>query len=234
MSCIDTSDVRRLCHGLHEGAIICWTNKHVSIRANCELAGVDKARGHRADARDIKNVLNQKLEGTVGLLLVPPALGEREKDLPEQTQTLSRYTRDVDNRSQIGLVQLINTRRNILLVPHRKGALVDVRSTQQLVDLLLGIFHGMLWTTIDLGEDNDDRNAKGAAQIQMMLRHVSRRMPAIHQDQTIVRHARRDAMNSRFEILLMTREINQRTDTVRFPGHLVVGLPLVSADRILP
>ena len=71
----------------------------------------------------------------------------------------------------------------IVVVPNGVGLLVDIRGAEEFVQLELGVFESVFGTIIDFGEYDNDGNAKAAAEVEMMLRHVRGRVATIDKNE---------------------------------------------------
>mmetsp|Transcript_19604 Transcript_19604/g.47067 ORF Transcript_19604/g.47067 Transcript_19604/m.47067 type:complete len:296 (+) Transcript_19604:116-1003(+) len=76
---VDPGDVGRLGDSLEEGAVVGGAYVDLGLGTDRELSGVDESRNHAADTRYVReDVLHEKLERTIDLLLVPSPLGQPE------------------------------------------------------------------------------------------------------------------------------------------------------------
>mmetsp|Transcript_5384 Transcript_5384/g.8816 ORF Transcript_5384/g.8816 Transcript_5384/m.8816 type:complete len:244 (+) Transcript_5384:555-1286(+) len=231
MSRIYSGNVGRLGDRSHERTVIGRSNVDMAGRSYRELSCIDETRHHSADSGDVENILDQKLERTIQLLLVTASFGQSKEKLLQEINTLSIHAGCLQQRSQ-GM-KFSDTRLDILLVPDSKWLLSNIRSTKQLYHLLFRTLVGVLRATINLCKDNNDGDTETAAKIQVVLRHMGRWMATVDKNECIVRHTSRHSVDRCLEVLLVTGKIHERNDSVGLASNLILCFALVGTNSVL-
>mmetsp|Transcript_50079 Transcript_50079/g.98004 ORF Transcript_50079/g.98004 Transcript_50079/m.98004 type:complete len:326 (+) Transcript_50079:862-1839(+) len=166
---------------------------------------------------------------------MPAPLRYVEQHPPQQIQPLSGDRTSLNDGRK--LMHLLHNSIHICVSPHRERSPSNVRSPQHLTYFLPRGVQGVFWTSVNFREDDNGRNAEGAAQVEVVLRHVRRRVARIHEYEGVVCETARDSVDGRLEVPLMSRQIHKRHHSIRLTRHLILRTtavcahPVPSADR---
>jgi hypothetical protein len=93
-------------------------------------------------------------------------------------------------------MQFVHYCRDINLVTNRKRLLANLGRSKHFGDFFLARFESMLGASIHFGKHHNHRDSKAAAQVQMMLSHVSWRLSTIYQNESVIGKPRRNAVDT--------------------------------------
>eukprot|EP00670_Eutreptiella_braarudii_P014188 CAMPEP_0174330120 /NCGR_PEP_ID=MMETSP0810-20121108/16414_1 /TAXON_ID=73025 ORGANISM="Eutreptiella gymnastica-like, Strain CCMP1594" /NCGR_SAMPLE_ID=MMETSP0810 /ASSEMBLY_ACC=CAM_ASM_000659 /LENGTH=262 /DNA_ID=CAMNT_0015445079 /DNA_START=2684 /DNA_END=3471 /DNA_ORIENTATION=+ len=159
------------------------------------VVGLQDARRHNADARDVERGVDDNLQGLLGHAVPVPAHRQQVEVPAHQVEVVPGDIGHVENRGNAVIFNVLGTNHYIFRLPHHVRQLVDTRMLQQLQDVFRGVLGDWLWSHVNACDHDVERDFEGKAQPQVLLCHSLDTVVGGDHNARIIRHRTSHAQN---------------------------------------